>query len=82
LVLLLHRFAPRFPRALLAVVGTVAASVAFDFSGHGIQVVGPIAGGTASSFAPFAEFGPCSPLAATRRPLAFPASHHKKENPA
>ena len=44
LVLLLHRFAPRFPGALLAVVGTVAASVAFDFSGHGIQVVGPIAG--------------------------------------
>ena len=45
LVLLLHRFAPRFPGALLAVVGTVAASVAFDFSGHGIQVVGPVAGG-------------------------------------
>src|SRR5262249_47953538 len=45
LVLLLHRFAPRFPGALLAVVGTVAASAAFDFSGHGIQVVGPIAGG-------------------------------------
>jgi MFS superfamily sulfate permease-like transporter len=45
LVLLLHRFAPRFPGALLAVVGTVAASAAFDFSGHGIQMVGPIAGG-------------------------------------
>jgi MFS superfamily sulfate permease-like transporter len=45
LVLLLHRFAPRFPGALLAVVGTVAASAAFDFSGHGIQVVGPVAGG-------------------------------------
>ena len=45
LVLLLHRFVPRFPGALLAVVGTVAASVAFDFSGHGIQVVGPVAGG-------------------------------------
>jgi len=45
LVLLLHRFAPRLPGALLAVVGTVAASAAFDFSGHGIQVVGPIAGG-------------------------------------
>jgi MFS superfamily sulfate permease-like transporter len=45
LVLALHRFAPRFPGALLAVVGTLAASVAFDFSGHGIQVVGPVAGG-------------------------------------
>jgi MFS superfamily sulfate permease-like transporter len=45
LVLLFHRFAPRFPGALLAVVGAVAASAAFDFSGLGIQVVGPIAGG-------------------------------------
>ena len=44
LVLLFHRFAPRFPGALLAVVGAVAASAAFDFSGLGIQVVGPIAG--------------------------------------
>ena len=44
-VLLSHRFVPRFPGALLAVVGTVAASAAFDFAGHGIQVVGPVAGG-------------------------------------
>jgi len=45
LVLLLHRFAPRFPGTLLAVVGTVAASAIFDFSGHGIQVIGSVAGG-------------------------------------
>jgi sulfate permease, SulP family len=45
LVLLLHRFAPRFPGALLAVVGTVVASAVFDFAAHGIQVVGPVAGG-------------------------------------
>ena len=45
LVLLLHRFAPRFPGALLAVVGTVVGSAAFDFSGHGIQVIGSVAGG-------------------------------------
>jgi sulfate permease, SulP family len=45
LVLLLHRFAPRFPGALLAVVGTVVASAAFDFSGHGIHVVGHVTGG-------------------------------------
>jgi MFS superfamily sulfate permease-like transporter len=45
LVLLLHRFTPRFPGALLAVVGTVVASAAFDFSGHGIQVVGHVTGG-------------------------------------
>jgi SulP family sulfate permease len=45
LVLLSYRFLPRFPGALLAVVGTVAASSAFHFSGYGIQVVGPVAGG-------------------------------------
>jgi MFS superfamily sulfate permease-like transporter len=45
LVLLSYRFVPRFPRALLAVVGAVAASAAFHFAGHGIQVVGPVAGG-------------------------------------
>jgi sulfate permease, SulP family len=45
LVLLSYRFAPRFPGALLAVVGAVAASAAFHFSGLGIQVVGPVAGG-------------------------------------
>src|SRR5271168_3078301 len=44
LVLLSYRFVPRFPGALLAVVGAVAASAAFNFSGHGIQVVGPVAG--------------------------------------
>jgi len=45
LVLLSHRFVPRSPGALLAVAGAVAASAAFNFSGHGIQVVGPVAGG-------------------------------------
>jgi sulfate permease, SulP family len=45
-VLLSYRFLPRFPGALLAVVGTVAASSAFHFSGYGIQVVGPVAGGS------------------------------------
>ena len=33
------------PGALLAVVGAVAASAAFHFSGYGIQVVGSVAGG-------------------------------------
>jgi sulfate permease, SulP family len=44
-VLVLHRLAPRFPGALIAVVGTIAASALFDFSGHGIRVVGAVAGG-------------------------------------
>ena len=44
-ILLCHRLVPRCPGALLAVIGTVAASAAFNFSGHGIQVAGPVAGG-------------------------------------
>jgi sulfate permease, SulP family len=45
LVLLSYRFLPRFPGALLAVIGAVAASSAFHFSEYDIQVVGPVAGG-------------------------------------
>jgi sulfate permease, SulP family len=45
LVLVLHRFAPRVPGALIAVVGTIVASALFDFSRHGIHVVGAVAGG-------------------------------------
>jgi sulfate permease, SulP family len=57
LVLLLHRFVPRFPGALLAVVGAVAASAAFDFSGHGIQVVGVVAGGLPHPSIPSLSWG-------------------------
>ena len=41
----LPRLAPRLPGPLFAVVGAIAASAAFDFSGHGIAVIGPVAGG-------------------------------------
>jgi sulfate permease, SulP family len=44
-VLVLRRFAPRFPWALIAVVGTIVASALFNFSSHGIRVVGAVAGG-------------------------------------
>ena len=57
LVLLSHRFVPRFPGALLAVVGTVAASAAFSFSGYGIQVVGPVAGGSPHLSVPLLTWG-------------------------
>jgi sulfate permease, SulP family len=40
-----HRFAPRVPGPLIAVVGAIAASAAWDFAGRGITIVGPIAGG-------------------------------------
>lgn len=44
-VLLLRRFLPKFPGALLVVVGAAAASAAWDFAGHGIATIGPIVGG-------------------------------------
>ena len=42
---LLQRFAPKMPGALITVVGAVTASAIWDFSGHGIAVIGPVAGG-------------------------------------
>jgi MFS superfamily sulfate permease-like transporter len=45
LVLVLHSLAPRVPAALIAVVGAIVASALFDFSGHGIRVIGSVAGG-------------------------------------
>ena len=44
-VLVLRRFAPKVPGALVAVVGAIAASALLDFSGHGIATIGPVAGG-------------------------------------
>jgi high affinity sulfate transporter 1 len=44
-ILLGRRVAPRLPVALIAVVGTIAASAAFDFAGRGIAVIGPVPGG-------------------------------------
>jgi sulfate permease, SulP family len=44
-LLLFRRFAPRAPGALIAVVGAISASAIWDFSGHGIEVIGPVAGG-------------------------------------
>ncbi|RDU96649.1 SulP family inorganic anion transporter [Trinickia dinghuensis] len=44
-ILAAKRFFPRAPVPLVAVIGSIAASKAFDFSSHGIAVLGPIAGG-------------------------------------
>jgi sulfate permease, SulP family len=43
--LLLGYFSPKIPAPLIAVVASVAASAAWNFAGHGIAVVGPVAGG-------------------------------------
>jgi high affinity sulfate transporter 1 len=47
-ILLGNRLIPRVPLPLLAVVGTIAASAAFDFAAHGIAVIGPVPGGLPS----------------------------------
>jgi sulfate permease, SulP family len=40
-----RRLTPPRPGALLAVVAAIGLSAAFDFAGHGIAVLGPVAGG-------------------------------------
>ena len=40
-----ERFAPRFPGALLAVTGMIAASAAFHWGNHGMKLVGEVPGG-------------------------------------
>jgi MFS superfamily sulfate permease-like transporter len=44
-VLLLRHFAPKVPGALVAVVAAIAASAAWNFAGHGIATIGPVAAG-------------------------------------
>jgi SulP family sulfate permease len=44
-VLVLRRFAPKVPGALVAVVVAIAASAMLDFAGRGIATIGPVAGG-------------------------------------
>ncbi len=44
-ILLGNRVAPHWPVALIAVVGTIAASAAFGFAERGIAVIGPVPGG-------------------------------------
>jgi len=51
-ILIGNRVAPRVPILLIAVVGTIAASVAFDFAERGIAVIGPIPSGLPSIILP------------------------------
>ncbi|MBB5459538.1 SulP family inorganic anion transporter [Paraburkholderia sp. Cpub6] len=46
------RFAPRAPGALIAVIGSIVASGAFNFAGRGIAVTGEVPGGLPSLFMP------------------------------
>jgi sulfate permease, SulP family len=47
-ILLGRRFAPKFPVALVVVIGTIAASAFFRLSEHGFSVIGPVQGGLPS----------------------------------
>ena len=44
-VLVLRKFAPKLPGALVAVVGAIAASAMLHFAARGIATIGPVAGG-------------------------------------
>ncbi|QCP50511.1 STAS domain-containing protein [Trinickia violacea] len=47
-ILAFKHFMPRLPIALFAVVASIAASYTYHFAGHGIAVIGPVAGGLPS----------------------------------
>jgi sulfate permease, SulP family len=47
-ILILNKLVPKFPGALLVVIGAIAASWFFDFAGHGATVVGTIPSGLPS----------------------------------
>ena len=70
-VLVCRGLAPRLPGPLFAVVGAVAASAAFDFSAHGITVIGPVAGRPAATRSAGCELGRGSGACSPWRPRAF-----------
>ena len=55
-VLTLGGFAPKVPGPLIAVVAAVAASKALNFAGHGIDIIGPVAGGLPHLSVPHASW--------------------------
>ena len=44
-ILVLDRVSPKVPGALVAVVGGIAASAAWNFAGRGVAIIGPLTGG-------------------------------------
>lgn len=66
-VLILDRFAKRVPGPLIALAGAIGASAAFDFAGHGIATIGPVAGGLPHLMLPQVNWKAIEPLV----PVAF-----------
>jgi len=56
-VFICRALAPRLPGPLLAVVGAVTASAVYDFSGHGVAVIGPVPGGLPKISIPIVNWG-------------------------
>jgi MFS superfamily sulfate permease-like transporter len=67
-ILALKRFAPRAPAPLIAVAGSIMASAVWNFSGHGMPVIGPVTGGLPRLGLPamaWKDIGALIPLAAS-----------------
>jgi sulfate permease, SulP family len=62
-VFVLRRFAPKVPGSLIAVVGATAASAVLNFAGHGISIIGPVAGGLPHLGFPDVHWSDIPPLA-------------------
>lgn len=67
IILLAGRFAPQLPVALLAVIGSIAASATFHFADRGIAVIGPVPSGLPSLTLPDITWA----QSITMLPLAF-----------
>jgi SulP family sulfate permease len=62
-VFALRRFAPKVPGSLLVVVGATAASALWNFAGHGITTIGPVASGLPHLGLPDVHWSDILPLA-------------------
>ena len=62
-LILFQRFAPRVPGPLIVVVGAIAASAFWNFSGRGIAIIGPVTGGLPHFGAPAVSWSDLPSLA-------------------
>jgi sulfate permease, SulP family len=62
-VLALKQLLPRLPGSMLAVIAATAASAVWNFAGHGISTVGPVAGGLPHLGLPDVHWNDIPPLA-------------------
>jgi high affinity sulfate transporter 1 len=70
-LLLMRRFAPRFPRALVAMSLSIAAVGAFDLTKHGVSITGPVPTGLFSVRLPGVGWGDVMALAAGAFAVVF-----------